>query len=50
MQTDEHTSEMVWMWTINELYRKVVLDVQVPTSALLKSLPIARSCGTPIQV
>ena len=23
MQMDEHTSEMVWTWTINELCRKV---------------------------
>ena len=27
MQTDEHTSEMVWTWTINELCRKVGLKV-----------------------
>ena len=25
MQTDEHTSEMVWTWTINELCRVAVM-------------------------
>ena len=33
MQMDEHTSAMVWMWTINELCRKVELTIP-PTSEL----------------
>ena len=33
MQTDEHTSEMVWMWTIKELCREVA-PIQVPTYVL----------------
>ena len=47
MQTDEHTSEMVWMWTINELYRKVVLTGTL-TSELSLQGKIDPSRATPI--
>ena len=29
MQMDEHTSEMVWTWTINELCRKAEATTEV---------------------
>ena len=42
MLTDKHTSEMVWMWTINELYRKVALTQEI-TSEWSVVVPIDHS-------
>ena len=46
--TDEHTSAMVWMWTINELYRKVVLGEPATISELSLNQKIALLAETPI--
>lgn len=50
MQTDKHMSETVWTWTINELYRKVVLVEVLGISGLYQPLKIGPSLVTATQV